>query len=166
MPEEWRIIEDLPRYSISNYGEVMNNHTGRILRQSPTWQGASKVVFKHAGTISTRSVKVMVANAFVEGRDELFNTPIHLDGDQRNNFAYNLAWRPRWFAWKYSRQLKNIPGYINFGPIYEVISGDIYSNIYDACLINGLLFYDVWVSLIYELRTEIFPTHQIFARYR
>ena len=30
--EEWRIIYDFPNYSVSNYGQVRNNTTGRILK--------------------------------------------------------------------------------------------------------------------------------------
>lgn len=32
--EEWRIINDYPNYSVSNFGNVMNNKTNKLLKLS------------------------------------------------------------------------------------------------------------------------------------
>ena len=43
MIEEWKIIEDFKGYSISNYGNVKNNKTNKVLRQSHNKQKYSYV---------------------------------------------------------------------------------------------------------------------------
>lgn len=173
--EIWAIIPEFPRYSVSNFGRIKNNISERILSLSKTLQGATKITFREREGLykeniiyCTRSVKVLVAEAFVHNPSEpWFDTPVCLDGDQRNNMSTNLAWRPRWFAWRYTRQFKNIPPYCEMGPICDITTGDYYRNIYDASIVNGLLFIDVWEcafdSRKYEYQKPIFPTHQIFS---
>lgn len=157
----WAQILEFPDYSISNYGEVVNDRTQRLMRLSMTLQGAVKVNLVNDEGRSTRSVKVLVAESFVEGQSDMFNTPIHLDGDQRNCRADNLMWRPRWFAWKYSRQFRYPPVYLDRGPVLELESQIQYFTIYDAAIINGLLFLDVWQSITL-IKEEVFPTWQRF----
>lgn len=157
----WAPIREFPDYSVSNYGDVVNEVTGRVLSQSTTTQGAYKVNIIHDRRPHCRSVKVLVAEAFVEGQDETFDTPIHLDGNQYNCRSENLMWRPRWFAWKYTRQFVHLQPYVSVGPILELESQVTYMTIYDAGTINGLLFQDIWdcISLIKE---STFPTGQRF----
>lgn len=161
MDTQWARIQEFPDYSISNYGEVVNEHTQRLMRLSTTLQGAIKVNLVNEEGRSTRSVKVLVAEAFVNGQNDIFNTPIHLDGEQRNCRADNLMWRPRWFAWKYTRQFRILPGYINRGPVLELESQVQYFTIYDAATSNGLLFLDVWQSILL-VKDQVFPTWQRF----
>lgn len=157
----WAPIEDFPNYSVSNYGDVVNETTGRVLRQSTTLQGALKVKLFYEGGEITKSVKVLVAEAFVESPFELFNTPIHLDGNQLNCRADNIMWRPRWFAWKYTRQFVILPQYINRGPVLELDNQVQYFTVYDAATLNGLLFQGVWDSITL-VKQEVFPTWQRF----
>ena len=161
MEIEWQAVREFPDYSVSNYGDVVNEITGRVLSQSTTAQGAYKVNFIRGRERHCRSVKVLVAEAFVEGQDEIFDTPVHLDGNQYNNRSENLVWRPRWFAWKYSRQFFKLPTFVTVGPILEIESQVQYMTVYDAGIINGLLFQDIWdcISLIKE---NTFPTGQRF----
>lgn len=157
----WAPIQDFPNYSVSNYGDVVNETTGRVLRQSTTLQGALKVKLFYEGGEITKSVKVLVAEAFIESPNELFNTPIHLDGNQRNCRADNIVWRPRWFAWKYTRQFVILPVYINRGPVLELDTQVQYFTVYDAATLNGLLFNGVWESICL-VKEEVFPTWQRF----
>lgn len=161
----WVVIDEFPSYSISNYGDVVNEVTGRLIRQSTTLQGAVKVNLFKDGLKYTKSVKVLVAEAFVENiYDEAyvpFDTPIHLDGDQLNNRADNLAWRSRSFAWMYRRQFSNLPPCYKEGPVIELDSQVRYINVYDAATLNGLLIRDVW-RCINLVISQTPPTGQRF----
>lgn len=158
--EEWADILEFPNYMVSNYGRVRNIKHGRVVKMSYTRQGAVKVSLYLDNIRVTKSVKVLVAEAFLPGRTEQFDTAIHLDGDQGNNTIENLIWRPRWFAWKYSRQFELINTYLKLGPVYEVKSKQSYSSIADASLKNGLLFKEVDYSISNKVAT--FPTWQQF----
>ena len=106
--EEWKTIEEFPNYDISNYGNIANNFNEVLLEVSKTKQGALKVGLVKDGKQYTRSVKVLVAEAFVIGQTDIFDTPILLDGNQSNCSAWNIEWRPRWHAWNYSYQFNDI----------------------------------------------------------
>lgn len=160
MSEVWVRIEEFPTYKVSNHGRVMNMFTLRILNNSVSPSGVVKIGLVSGGAQHTRSVKVLVAEAFVEGKNEVFNTPINLDGDQNNNHADNLVWRPRWFAWSYSRQFKTLPPEHKHGPIVELPTETMYENVLSVATTNGLLIKDVWKGI--QFKRPIFPTQQIF----
>lgn len=159
----WERILDFPNYLVSNFGHVSNDHTGKMVSQSTTRQGAVKVNLLHNKTWHTKSVPVLVAEAFVPGRDEIFDTPIHLDGHQENNRADNLMWRPRWFAWRYTRQFIDINDIQYKGPLVDQ-NGVVYRDVFDAATFNGLLFKEVWRSIHFINPVhETFPTGQTFS---
>jgi hypothetical protein len=108
----------------------------------------------------TRSVKVLVADAFVGGRDEINNTPIHLDLDQNNCRADNLVWRPRWYTGRYNRQFQEIPSWGFNGPLIEETTGLMYSNIYDAAMSLGLIMGSILKACHNE--EQCFPTKYRF----
>lgn len=164
MDEVWVKCDGFPDYSVSTLGRVANTRFNRIIKPSITKEGTVKVKLSCNGKQCTKSLKVLVGNAFVDGRTDLFDTIIHLDGDVTNNEITNLVWRPRWFAWKYRRQLEQIDFYhrINPGPIKDVKTGLVYKGgIVDAGLTNGLLFSEIRLSLMDQ--TPVFPTWQIFG---
>jgi hypothetical protein len=74
------------RYEVSNFGRIYNIQTGREMVLSPTLQGILTVGLmseNHDGYPNRqyrRSVKRLVAEAFVPGETDLFDTPIQLDG--------------------------------------------------------------------------------------
>lgn len=160
MEETWFQIKDFPNYAVSSYGRICNEERGRIVKTSTTRQGGIKVGLTQGGRQYTRSVKVLVAEAFIKGRTHTFDTPMHLDGDQSNNHISNIVWRPRWFAWKYARQFEKIDDYIGLGPISDRKTGLLYSDIVEASLANGVLFYEVHLSLVNKM--PVFPTWHIF----
>ena len=163
--EKWIIIQEFPNYDISTEGNIANRHNDIILERSTTKQGALKIGLVKNGKQFTRSVKVLVAETFVEGKTDIFDTPILLDGDQLNCSANNILWRPRWHAWSYSYQFKNIPEIYYTGPVLELDSDGIillaYNNVVEAAIMNGLLFHDVWKSIY--TKKEVFPTKQFFS---
>lgn len=158
--EDWVEIEEFPDYKISNHGRVLNVNTGRFLRPSLNRGGSLKINFFVDGHTFTRSVATLVAEAFVQGRTGIFDTPIHLDGDLTNNRFENLMWRPRWFAWKFTRQFREESVHKMRGPIVDLDTGFVYRTFMDAVYMNGILLDDIWKSIIHKRR--IFPTNQIF----
>lgn len=158
MEEIWADIHRFPSYRISTLGNVFNNTTRRMMCTSMTNQGHSsavKVSLVEGGVRYTRSVKNLVAEAFVKGKTHVFNTPIHLDGNHRNCRADNLVWRPRWFACKYSRQFIEHNIVLKQGPVIDVNTGEIFKDVRECAIRKGLLFNDVYRSMVYK--KPIFP---------
>lgn len=159
-------IEDFWDYYISIEGEVINTKTWRKMVMSPTAFGEPTVGLTRDGTQHRRSVKVLVARAFVEGETDIFNTPIQLDGDRNNLRADNIVWRPRWFAWKYRNQFEkyeysSYPDWYSAGQVLDIIEGIRYDTVLDASIANGLLCRDVLFSC--NNQTQVFPTGQVFT---
>ena len=163
--ESWIPIQEFPNYSVSDLGRIRNTKTGKIVLPSFTKQGALKVSLVNQSGRKTRSVKVLVAEAFVFGKSDEFNTPIHLDMNQKNVCAYNLLWRPRWFAWLYTNQ-ENEPqedrdSRYAKGPIKDIDTGQLYDDIYHVSSTYGLIWWHVYISLHSD--KSVFPTNQRFT---
>lgn len=152
--EEFRIIPDFSKYAVSNLGRVIHIDKNREMTLSPTEKGDLTVGLMGNGNQYRRSVKVLVAKAFVTGRSMMFDTPIQLDGDRENLKATNIVWRPRWFAWHYSRQFVDIPAWVYSGPIVNTL-GYEYETIIDAGIQTGSLWRDIRWSIAHG--REVFP---------
>ena len=170
--EEWVRLEDFPMYKISDLGNIVNDTNGRLVATSLTKQGAVKVGLQHAGKQYTRGVAVLVAKVFVPGADEHFNTPIHLDADQRNCEATNLMWRPRWFAYKYHQQFTDLhrdrlETYSVMGPVIDLDNRTLYQSVLETAQTNGLLMFDIHMNAhkwaIGDRTHFNWPTHQRFG---
>jgi len=109
MRVQWHELEEFPDYAVSEQGDIANIKTGIPRKLSINGQGIVKItLYDTRKQLVTRSVARMVAEAFVPKPDqEIFDTPIHMDGELTNCRADNLVWRPRWFAIKYHRQFRN-----------------------------------------------------------
>jgi NUMOD4 motif len=158
--ESWVTIPEFPRYAVSNLGHVMNIRTEKLVKPQFTPQGIVYVPLHGEDRKQARSLKVLVAKAFVEGETDIFDTPINKDGVKSNNNADNLLWRPRWFAIKYARQFNT--EYINSerGPVFDRDTGEMYATVREAAMANGLLCRDVFRTA-YSYG-GIFPTQQRF----
>ncbi len=159
--EVWVDIKDAEGYSISSFGLVMNKASGKLIKPQLTPNGIVYVPLYVNGEKVTRSVKVMVANAFVEGKTNMFDTAINKDGNKMNNRADNLVWRPRWYAIKYSRQFRAEFPHSQKGPVQDSIGGEIFETIYVAGVSNGLLFKEIFTSC--RTGAPVFPTAQVFV---
>lgn len=158
--ELWLEIEDAPGYAVSDMGRVQNSRTGRILSLSRTSRGGNKVGLVVDGEQVPKIVKNLVAEHFVPGRTDIFDTAIHMDGNPYNDDASNLVWRPRWFALKYARQFKDAYANAGRGPIRNIERDVLYENVYDASVANGLLFRDVFSSCLDG--EPVFPDWETF----
>lgn len=160
--ERWVDIEDFPMYQISDQGRIYNSRTRQLMKVSQTNHGHTKIsLMRSDGTRHDRSVPLMVAQAFVAAPNYMCDYLIVLNGDLLDVKASNLAWRPRWFAWKYTRQLK-IPQPMHYHNLHvlNISTGDEYDCIVDAGIAEGLLFDNIWVSTYTE--NEVFPNGHVF----
>lgn len=160
MRERWLEIRNFPNYAISNFGRVKNIKFDRPVAVTFNAAGIPIVSLLGSGRRSTRSVKVLVAEAFLPKDNPRFNTPINLDCDPTNNRIDNLVWRPRWFAWKYHNQMRYIDSFMHTGKVRNIKTGIVYSSVTEACLVNGALFVDM-INSIYQ-RNPVFPLYQYF----
>ena len=160
--EEWAFIEGFPNYQISSHGRVYNVSRYQMMSCSVNNHGLLKIsLVDEGGVRRTKSIATLVADAFVPGKDHISDQIILLDGDQMNVHAFNLAWRPRWFAWKYTTQLKQQqPVYYENLAVYDSVLGIEFDNIIEAGTTLGLLFDDIWRSTY--SKTHVYPTDSIF----
>jgi hypothetical protein len=157
---KWQELDEFPDYAVNTLGEVHNIKTGMPRRTSINQQGIVKISLYRGRELITRSVAVMVAEAFCDGYTDLFNTPIHLDGDRVNCRADNLMWRPRWYAVQYHRQF----GYEAFHnseiDILEINSNQVYHSTKHAAMNLGLYFNDIYNSYVREEPVPLFPEYE------
>ena len=146
----WHELDEFPDYAVNDLGEIHNIKSGMPRRTSVNQNDIVKIsLYKHGKELHTRSVALLVAEAFVPGKTDLFNTPIHLDGDRENCRADNLMWRPRWFAVKYHRQFYSEEFYKQDVHIVEINSGREFYSVKDACTTLGLYYNDVYRSYVH-----------------
>jgi hypothetical protein len=91
--EEWRPIIDFPNYSVSNFGNVKNNKTNRIMKLSVKG-GYNNISLINNDFKKSFKVHRLVALAFIENHE---NKPEvnHKDKNKLNNNIYNLEWNTR-----------------------------------------------------------------------
>lgn len=161
--EQWKEIAGFSDYMISDLGRVFNQRIDRIMRTSQNNYGLVKItlVMDETRERHTKSVALLVAEAFVEAPDAKSRTLVQLDGGLNNVVATNLVWRPRGFAWKYARQLKEEqPLYYQNLPVFDSVHNVEYASIIVAGMHQGLLFDDIWRSTY--SRVAIYPTRAVF----
>lgn len=158
---DWVPISDFPGYSVSPLGQVKKNANDRVLKPRLNQHDVPYVGLMREWRQCIRSLPKLVANTFLEVRNEIFDTPIQLDGDPWNCRADNLMWRPWWYAVRYKRQFHE--GRYDY-PITEPIrckgDGVVYPDSFTAALRYGLLEEEVVQSV--NRRTPTWLTYQYF----
>jgi hypothetical protein len=89
MQEVWVKIIYNNLYSVSNFGRVRNDKTGRILSTRPDKKGYARA------SLQGKEYKVhrLVAEHFIKNPDpEKFNQVNHIDCNKLNNYIENLEW--------------------------------------------------------------------------
>jgi NUMOD4 motif-containing protein len=162
MEEQWKSIPTFPDYKVSNLGAVRNIRFDRYMTIIRNRDGLCVVGLSKKGRQHKRSLPLLVAHAFVKRERPDFDQPIHLDGDQLNNRADNLAWRPHWFAVKHAAQFRRPPR-MNTEQVIDLNTGRVYINAWQACIENGLLHKELVYAMLN--RAPVFPSYHQFRFY-
>lgn len=91
MIETWKPIWFNPKYSISNYGRVINNSTLKILKPIKHSEGYLRVGLRRGNIKKMFYIHYLVASAFVPDCTEE-SIVDHWDRDKTNNRSDNLRW--------------------------------------------------------------------------
>nr|QBK92181.1 MAG: HNH endonuclease [Pithovirus LCPAC304] len=90
--EQWKNIEELSKYQISDEGQVRNKRTGKILKQSKNGYLTVSLRGPYMKNYARRT-HVLVAQTFIVNPDPKNQTIVnHIDGDKFNNNVNNLEW--------------------------------------------------------------------------
>lgn len=92
MKEIWKVVEDFPKYEVSNLGRVRHIKSGRIKRPPIDSLGYySTVLCNNDRPVKQKTKRVhrLVAEAFLPNRSHQVN---HIDCDKLNNNVMNLEW--------------------------------------------------------------------------
>lgn len=87
--EQWKVINGFENYSVSSYGNVRNNKTGRILKQHIKKEGYHQL--QMGRNTMPQYVHRLVAMTFIH-RDCESKQVDHIDGNKSNNHVGNLRW--------------------------------------------------------------------------
>lgn len=89
--EYWKKIKDFEDYSISNYGNVRNNKTKRLLKAGLNKAGYRYICLSKNGKKYMFRVCRLVGEYFVPKR-RCSNEINHLDRNRQNDVSTNLEW--------------------------------------------------------------------------
>lgn len=95
MKEEYRIIEEAPRYTVSNYGNIksfVSKKNGYIMKSSYDKDGYKRIALclEDGGRIYRR-VHQLVAKAFIPNPNN-YTMINHINGNREDNRVENLEW--------------------------------------------------------------------------
>lgn len=157
---EWVPVKNFPGYSVSPLGQVRKDSTGRPLHIRLNQYGVPYVGLMREWRQCIRSLPRLVAIAYLPVPNDIFDTPINLDGDRSNCAVENLMWRPRWYAVKYVRQFEERYDHPIEAPVFAIDTDEVFVDSLSAACRYGLLEREVVLSILN--RTPAWPTYQMF----
>jgi hypothetical protein len=89
--EIFKQITGYEKYQVSNFGRVLNNNTGRILKPCINGNGYLNVNLYKEGKQKTINVHRLVGMAFIENADNKLCLD-HINNIRTDNRAENLRW--------------------------------------------------------------------------
>ena len=145
MQERWLPISEFPGYSVSNMGNVFNDEAEHPIVVSLNQFGIPHVGLTKNGIQYRRGLAHLVAKTFIRNPNERFDTPINMNGDRTDCRVDNLAWRSRWFAIHFFREMATNMQLID-EPIVDS-EGRHYKGSRHAAEYLGVLESDIFKSL-------------------
>lgn len=107
---EWKLIEGFDGiYSVSNYGEVRNNKTGRLMKPRKNEKGYLHIGLTTNGKQKNMRVHRLVAQAFIPNSENKLQVN-HIDFNRENNCVSNLEWVTNQENTQYSVCNRKLPG--------------------------------------------------------
>ena len=91
MTEIWKTVENYDTYSISTFGQVMNNVTGKLLKGNKNLSGYVQVTFCKENKLKMYLIHRLVALAFIQNPESKSQVD-HIDNNRLNNSLDNLRW--------------------------------------------------------------------------
>lgn len=146
MQERWKQVSFAPEYFVSTQGRVEKN--GHLITIGHVTDGSLSAVLRLESGSRPYLVRRLVAEAFCEKLTANCDSVIHLDGEKDNCNVENLAWRPRWFAWKYTRQFHEPVRSRWMYPVRIVQTGEEFGSLIEAGMRLGMLWADIYRSTI------------------
>jgi hypothetical protein len=89
--EVFRMIDEFPRYDVSNFGLVRNRKTGRLLKSAENWAGYLHVVLRKNNKSYTKRIHRLVCETFIDNPNN-YKCVDHIDRCKSNNHVSNLRW--------------------------------------------------------------------------
>jgi hypothetical protein len=162
MDEEFRIIAEIPKYSVSNLGNIRNNRTGKIMKSRVDKDGYLYLgLFIENKIQKFRRVHRLVAITFLENIDNLQDID-HINQIKTDNRLENLRWVS---ASNNNRNKKKREGLTSN---YKGVSWDANENKWATSIkINGISknlgkfdteieAYSIWCACVYENNLQDF----------
>lgn len=142
--ESLRGVQGFTNYVVSDHGRVINTTTLKDCSMSTATGGDVRVNLMGPHQMHTRSVKKIVAQAWVPKPDEVtFDTAMILNGDRWDLRSENIVWRPRWYVMKWAQQwdlrqevLREYTG----RRVWNATRGFVYDSIVEAGIADGVLW--------------------------
>lgn len=147
MEEIWKDIEEYPNYQVSNFGNIKNKKTNRLLKSKLGRDGRYLSVYLcNNEKENTQRVHRLVAEAFLGKQPGLMVN--HIDGNKLNNRVENLEWCTAKDNNLHAiKNGLNRPGAYQKKPIRCIETGEIFEGVVDCANTIGGDFRNVYRSL-------------------
>lgn len=163
--EEWRPIEDLPHYLISNYGRVKRDGNIEARKVSVNDRGFPVVTLygRDSKTRNLRQINKLVAQAFLEPPIFADETAVwHIDGDLSNCRVDNLRWDTRSRVLEWNEMHRTQTPKLKTPKVKNNRTGKIYENAFECGMDEGFLE----TTIVWKVERQARNVEDDNARYR
>lgn len=167
--EEWKPIETLPHYWISNYGRVKREDSIEARKVQINDRGFPVVLLygQDSKTRYMRQINKLVAEAFVPKPFDINprwpeNAVWHKDGDLTNCNAENLEWRQRGEVLEWNEMHRTGRPKYRTRPVRNNRTGAEYANAFECAMAEGVLE----SKILWRIERQARHEEDDLARYR
>lgn len=142
--EIWKNIEGFKEYSVSNFGNIRNNKTGRVLKPRKHTGGYVRVILCKDKKHCDYYIHRLVAQAFISNPANLPEVN-HKDENKLNNCVDNLEWCDRVYQVNYGTYHERMVNTQRKTSKYSksvkcVETGVVYASMHEAERETGILY--------------------------